>query len=505
MEDEKILIFKERLKKQKGEFILPEATNKAQYLALVEIHWLKSLISWIKSEKSEMPRKIPNHHLFVNRKFDSNKRTGHDFSGISVELYDHLSDVFKGDPKIVRPFTKSPETGKPTFIKCPITLLINYQDHIYKKVVDHKWSVASVLSYFCSAIKVDKSVFNFYSIDNSEIIDNSLTIEEATRLYSTTFSLITSAPSAISTINDVLPRKIKKIIRGIRGNPYNDCSGLTSSVQVLVSIRPLLDLINSKSIDDQITKSQSITGLFILIARELLSEGSSPVSLEPFRQALSRKYPAMSRMRIDPGVCLNSIIEGLSDDTQSSDSQSPIFSMFSGMMHVIIECTICNSFFSTKKPFFVISMQIPEIENEYTLLSDCIAHFAASKQTDQTMRFKCPNCNISCCPFKVETLKNAAEILVIHLDRFAGSGLNKTPVIYPNEIDLSSFYSTGVGVYQLFAVIFCEERKVSCHFTAAYIDGDEAGNWTCFDDEKCCEITDEEVHKKNASVLFFQS
>ena len=523
-DDEQISTLKRELRERKSELQRPEATSKAQYVALVEKGWFKLLVVWMNSKHGEFPGPITNHILCKNGKLDPTKRFKRDFAAISVSIYDRLADFFQGGPKIVRPYVLAPGTDAPVFIMEPITLSINVDGRVMKKVVDPHWKVGSVRNQLCATLKLSKNKSRFIVGRSEEVAGDtweigesvdqdepSLTLQidpEARGQEYTRFKTFENAPLKVITTTE-------------------KTSAFLPCVECLLNVRPLTDFVLAQGFENQINIENKrgsrgvIAKAFLALARERVANSSETqnISANALKDAIIDKYPdLLDYGRFDADETLAALLDGLIEDTNRAPANpgssqiisegSPIADIFLGTLRGSLECPLCNQFEEIKERFLFLSLPVPEFENnkEANLL-DCIAHFSITEKIPDGSRVKCPYCKKLAQSFKTLAVDICPEILIISFkrpERFLSlSSSSNNPVSYPDEIDVASFASSSSGIYKLVCVLFQQGTYDDDKYSCAVLN-QEINKWTYISKNKALFVDITGAHNGDAKILFYQ-
>lgn len=493
--------FRQEIRKKKNELGRPDASTKAQYLALVERNWLKNFFNWMNSTDAESPGPIPNSVLCKDGKLDPSKRYGHDFGVVGDKCYDRIADFFKGGPKIVRPYVIAPGTEMAVFILEPITLTITYLDKIFRKVVDGSWTVGSIKTQLCQSQKINKTKYHFVTDSGKPVRD------EMSIIKTDTLSWILEPIEKGAHIVKEVP-----VLDSTRGHgiiPMSPpMSYLAVCLQCLARIRPLTDLILSDAFDETPSGKGICTKAFVSVVRSLLEEGTGAVSATGFLRAFQTRTLWNGVDCATPPKFLRFMLETFTSESARTKGGFPIVDIFSGLFSGSFECPHCNNFDDIKSRFPFIDLSIPEmLSSGGLMLTDCIAAFSMPEKLGENGRMRCRVCKKNMRPFRTLTVNSVGDVLIFHIDRWSGSDAfatyNTVSIEYPDEIDVASFCASSSGIYSLVGVIFMSGKPEIPHYTCACLDQEE-DQWLLCDDEKVIAIEPSGVHRSDVIMLMYQ-
>lgn len=508
------LDFKRDLKKRKEELTRPEATYKSIYLALLEKNWFKEFVVWMNTKNAPSPGPISNHLLYTDGKLDSEKKYGHDFAVVTPKVYDEIFPIFKGGPKIVRPYVLEPGTDKPTFILDPIVLTITYQDKVYRKQTDPHWKIGPIRGTLCQLLKISRRKSRFRSFNDNEIIEDSLDVQTVSEHFSNSFILeVDAKEQPVSRFQFSEPTEAHGLINTAINDYINSC------IQCLIRVPPLIDFVLAEGFEEQLALENKkgsggeIARAFRYLSQELLTAGNTQRDPIPLYKAVTSKYNDIIDFdRRDAVEMLFALLDGLFEDTNKSKTNqntSPIADMFFGIQRSHVECSICGYNDEVREHFLFMTVPIPTTgdKKQRILLQDCIAHFSMPQQPDDHTKYNCKKCKKAVPVFKTSAIDMVADVLIIQLQRFNGiasfSTSNEQPVEYPDEIDVASFSSSSQGLYKLIAVIFHQGYLEDGHYTCAALDQKD-DQWLYFDDKNVLAVDPSGSHNDDAYVLFYQ-
>ncbi|XP_015112620.1 ubiquitin carboxyl-terminal hydrolase 8 [Diachasma alloeum] len=195
---------------------------------------------------------------------------------------------------------------------------------------------------------------------------------------------------------------------------------------------------------------------------------------------------------------------------------SIISRLFMGQLRSTICCTTCSGKSITYETFTSLSISLPEA-NRCTL-DECIRHFLSGQKISG---WNCPHCKTAREATKKFDFVKLAPIMVIHLNRFAGTevGLEKknTSVVFPlidlnlkqylvvdpdsNTLNHPHSYS-----YNLYGLSNHYGTMGGGHYTA-FCKSSALNKWYKYDDHSVSEISEQNVRSQNsyAYLLFYTS
>ena len=492
--------FRRELMRRKQELRRPEATTKAQVLAIVEKEWFDSLKRWVEGKDKNAPGQIPNHLLCKSGKLDVKKRYGTDFVVVSEAIYDKLVGFFRGGPKITRPYVLSPGTESACFILEPLTVSIQYRERTLKKVVDGSWKVGVIKAQLCHSLRLSRSKSRVLKESGEEIPENA----EIKSVGSLTWVL------EVDEKDGRLERRFQvyeEVTRhGIIASSV-DVSALSVCVQCLAKMPPFVDLIMSSGFEELLGSKGLCLKAFRSLLNGLMEDGSGPISVNGLLRALETKLTwDMAISRNDPCDVLTFMLEAFTDDTAKARAGSPILDIFAATLHGNYECGVCQGFQDMTSRTLSINLPIPKMASGKPSLMDCIAAFSIPEFADDS-KMKCKACKQQMNPMRTMAIDSVSDILVFQIKKWIGSGAFQqfvdADVEYPVEMDVASFCSRSSGIYRLIASVFMTGTSEKPHYSCACLD-QESDQWLYFDDEKVLSVDPSGAHNRDAYLLFYQ-
>ena len=320
-------------------------------------------------------------------------------------------------------------------------------------------------------------------------------------------------------------------------NLGNTCF-FNSAVQCLIRVKPLTDFIMSSKFESQINERNK-KGSHGRIARayrdfiNMMSTAKSAQDPSNLRSAIISKYKRFNNYsQHDSQELLGSLLDGLHEDlnqahavngnqpeikvNENTDSwtihisknYSPIVDIFHGEFFSNTECPSCNYVSSVHDPFMFMSVPIPSKLYGKVKLTECLRTFEQVDQLDENNKWECDGCHRKVCATKRMGIYRCAQILIIHLKRFSGSGYFsskiETEVDYPDILDTSPFVSEGHGAkYQLIGAVFHSGSLGGGHYTSAALD-QVSDKWYNFNDSFASPIDISSAHSRSAYIIFYQ-
>uniref|UniRef100_A0A0C9QKT9 ubiquitinyl hydrolase 1 n=1 Tax=Fopius arisanus TaxID=64838 RepID=A0A0C9QKT9_9HYME len=195
---------------------------------------------------------------------------------------------------------------------------------------------------------------------------------------------------------------------------------------------------------------------------------------------------------------------------------SVISRLFMGQLRSTICCTTCSGKSITYETFTSLSISLPEA-NRCTL-DDCIRHFVSGQRISG---WNCPHCKTAREATKKFDFVKLAPIMVIHLNRFAGTevGLEKknTSVVFPlMDFNLKQYLVVDADSntlnhphnysYNLYGLSNHYGTMGGGHYTA-FCKSSTLNKWYKYDDHSVSEISEQNVRSQNsyAYLLFYTS
>ena len=196
-------------------------------------------------------------------------------------------------------------------------------------------------------------------------------------------------------------------------------------------------------------------------------------------------------------------------------NHSAIIDIFTGLFFTQIKCKNCNNFSFVYEPFNIISLAIPNIQNEITL-DDCLTNnFNCDEHLINENKYYCDNCSNKHDAIKNTTIWHSPYILIIQFKRFVNISTsiykNKKNIKFPiNGLDIKkfvSYYVDGDHIYDLYSVIHHSGNLKGGHYVA-YTKNAINGKWYLYDDANILHIDDDKLENKivtsEAYVLFYK-
>ena len=489
------------LMRRKAELRRPEATIKAQVLALVEKEWFDRLRRWIEGKEKEEPGQIPNGLLCKSGKLDVGKRYGVDFMVVSERVYDRLAGFFHGGPKITRPYVLSPGTGSACFILEPLTVAIQYNERTLKKVVDGGWKVGVIKAQLCHSLKLSRAKSRIVSKEGVDVQDG----VEIANVGSLSWVLEVDHRDGRLEQRFQVYEDVER--HGIIGSS-SDISSLSVCVQCLARIPPFVELVMSTGFEELMGSKGLCLKAFRSLISGLLEDGNGPISLNGLLRAFETKLLwDMAMSRNDPCDVLSFMLEAFTDDTARARAGSPLLDIFAAVVHGVYECSNCHDFQDGTSRTLSITLPIPKMMQGKPSLVDCIAAFSIPEATDDAAKMKCKKCRKQVSPMRIMAIDSVGEIVVFQINKWVGVGafahFVDTDVEYPVEMDVASFCSRSSGIYRLICAIFMSGTMEKPHYSCACLD-QETDQWLYFDDEKVLAVDPSGAHNRDAYLLFYQ-
>lgn len=205
-------------------------------------------------------------------------------------------------------------------------------------------------------------------------------------------------------------------------------------------------------------------------------------------------------------------------------------STFAGELQSSIKCLNCESITSTIDPVMDLSLEINHLKaksNDQAInLYDCLDLFTKDEKLD--VMYTCQSCHTKSKAIKSLKIKKLPPVLSIQLKRFEHNLLSdtsakiQTPVVTPLFLDITKYtsdydfakyqdenphlsrsgtYTDSNKIYELFTVVSHIGSVNTGHYIVIVKTGD--GQWFKFDDSVVSLISQEEVMKTNAYLLFY--
>lgn len=203
---------------------------------------------------------------------------------------------------------------------------------------------------------------------------------------------------------------------------------------------------------------------------------------------------------------------------------------FAGELQSSIKCLNCKSITSTIDPLMDLSLEINHLKsksnNQPISLYDCLDLFTKDEKLD--VMYTCQSCHTKSKAIKSLKIKKLPPVLSIQLKRFEHNLLNdtsakiQTPVTTPLFLDITRYtadydlakyqeenpqmgkndtYTDTNKIYELFTVVSHIGSVNTGHYIVMVKTGD--GQWFKFDDSVVSLISQEEVMRTNAYLLFY--
>eukprot|EP01121_Diplochlamys_sp_Union-15-3_P022501 TRINITY_DN9604_c0_g1_i1.p1 TRINITY_DN9604_c0_g1~~TRINITY_DN9604_c0_g1_i1.p1 ORF type:complete len:781 (-),score=104.18 TRINITY_DN9604_c0_g1_i1:57-2399(-) len=232
--------------------------------------------------------------------------------------------------------------------------------------------------------------------------------------------------------------------------------------------------------------------------------------------------------------------------TLSTEFDSIIANIFSGVLLSRVKCSVCKKFSDTKDKFYDLSLSVPNrklrekiskrqehlmikdkvqvkdgwfssftnligLTTRSVRLEDCLHGFCCSDELSGGDKYKCDHCKILQEATKTFSILQPPEVLCIHIKRFRydsffGSKISDH-VAFPLEgLDIRPYCSESSSpdntLYDLCAVINHRGGLSGGHYVA-YCKNKIDQKWYEFDDRVVTEVSESTVKNVEAYVLFF--
>ena len=263
-----------------------------------------------------------------------------------------------------------------------------------------------------------------------------------------------------------------------------------------------------------------------------LCNGRGAKNPSDLRSAIISKYKRFSGYgQQDSQELLGSLLDGLHEDLNQSaaargtnppleipkdpdswqvylaKNSSPIVNLFSGKLYSSIECPNCGNVEAVFDPFVFLSVPIPKRSFSGTTLQKCLDSFCTSDTLDADNKWRCDKCHQKVQATKKTGIQECAQVLIIHLKRFSGSGYSSskidTSVDYPDILESRSFCNNKDSrSYKLIGAVFHHGSIGGGHYTSAAIDPN-TGDWYNFNDSTATKISQSSAHSNAAYILFY--
>ncbi|ORX99735.1 cysteine proteinase [Basidiobolus meristosporus CBS 931.73] len=182
-----------------------------------------------------------------------------------------------------------------------------------------------------------------------------------------------------------------------------------------------------------------------------------------------------------------------------------IHQVFGGYFRSQINCSTCDTEVNTFDPFLDLSLEVKSCKS----LEKALEMFTKSQELSGDNSYFCDRCDKLSPAAKKMTVYEAPVVLTIQLKRFlfASSTASKLakPMSYPETLDINPYVSNNsdpIPLYKLYAVIV--HTGGSCTTGHYYIMvKTPSGSWYSIDDDKVRQVSQENVLKEKAYMLFY--
>ena len=370
---------------------------------------------------------------------------------------------------------------------------------------------------------------NFNSLNNNNNNNNlSLTSNNSLNSSSIRYSAFNiSTSNNIEQNNYTYPKPI-----GLQ-NLGNTCF-FNASVQCLIRIKPLINILFSSNINNQINykNPKGSNGKIINSFKNLIKGMSSNTSYSydpsDLRYSLISKFRTFANYnQHDSQELLGSLLDGLHEDlNQSFDSKgsqpqnknykngwefhlsknySPIVDLFHGELFNGIECPHCSNIEYVRDPFLFFPAPLPTSYS--TNLEEIMKIYSKSETLDLENKWKCPKCHELVLARTKRGIYRLPEIFLIHLKRFKQEYIVRkleTNVDYPEFIKASEISEIHNNeIYKLVGVVFHSGTLTGGHYTSVALD-QEQNKWYYFNDSSVNPINKSEIHSQKAYIIIYQ-
>lgn len=186
-------------------------------------------------------------------------------------------------------------------------------------------------------------------------------------------------------------------------------------------------------------------------------------------------------------------------------------SAFSGTLESSIKCLSCQENTNTVDPMLDLSLEITKKPSKPMNLYDCLDLFTKEENLD--VNYRCQHCGESTRALKTLRIKKVPPVLTIQLKRFEhhiGSDTStkiEVPVLIPLFLNIHKYTAEStqnpgtIQVLELFALV-CHVGSVNTgHYRVIVKNSDN--QWLNFDDSVVSLVSEEDVSKTNAYLLFY--
>ena len=298
--------------------------------------------------------------------------------------------------------------------------------------------------------------------------------------------------------NESRAKKLKKQKEsfGKRGlaNLGNSCY-FNSIVQCLAHL-PLLESVFRKSESELI---QVFSNLLLE-----LSQSEEVVFFEPniCLEMLKEKLPEFrNNKQQDAYEFLNFLWELIIENLEP-EKRSDLREKIEGKMKTSTLCHNCNKLKSKVEPFSELSLPFPEITDEYSLKTLLDSYFSPE---DLESKYECQNCDIRTKASQFYRVAEQPRLLTLHLKRFSFNKKSKKifhHVMFPLR---GLTHNTLNNVtYSLSGVIAHHGRTMQSGHYTAYCYNNSDFSWYHYNDTEVIPISEENLKKVDAYMLFYK-
>lgn len=215
---------------------------------------------------------------------------------------------------------------------------------------------------------------------------------------------------------------------------------------------------------------------------------------------------------------LRFLIEAMhSGASLKKNDESPIYSIFRGLLKSQIKCLSCKNNSDTFDPILDISLEITKCQ----CLTEALEKFTKPEVLTKGNRYKCESCNSLRDAQKQFSFADLPSSLAIHFKRFGFSRFGKkisNHIQFPEFLNMAPYVSTTKGKsksefqYALSGVLVHSGNSCGKIFLTiegsghyyAFIKG-PTGKWYCMDDASVRQVSIQTVLSQQAYILFYSS
>ena len=359
-----------------------------------------------------------------------------------------------------------------------------------------------IYSYLSEAYKdIDIQLKNFYNSLNDKLNSNqNINIIESQGLK--------------SGINLNSIKNLPRLIVLSNSSNYNPL--INPILQILGHCELLVNYFFNQDKNLEKTKNDNnilLSYYFLRILKHLWSDENNtkynPINIHKILKIMMNRNYTSS----DPGYIFKFILMKLNEELSFNDNQNNIRYSFFYNYTKMKKCNLCNNINNQSNefsPLINIFIKIKDKESEIIeKFSQEIYNISLEDDFQKLLSFnyndneKCSYCNKITNKTEIRTINDIGDVLIIYINKNKNQ-LNKINIKYPIMIEYQKIVTKNkdkdkaMKKYELNAVLVMEENQ-----NYAYIKNFIDKKWYLYSGENIQNACENDVFKKNASVLFY--